>query len=120
MGQVLSVTSIAYTSAAGTASTFTNFTVDISDNIARLVPAYGYEWPLTRGDIGNVVITYQTGFGPAASDVPADIRHAIKTLISYWYDGDRAAVLASSVTHPADHALEAVISSYRILTARAA
>lgn len=120
MGQVQSVTSITYLDTSGASTAFTNYRLDNSENIARLVPAYNYEWPATRGDIASVTIDYVTGYGALATDVPGDIRHAIKTLIAYWYDGDRAAVLASSVTHPADHALEAVISSYRILTARAA
>ncbi len=119
MGYVTGITSLTYLDSSGVSTVLASsgYRLDTSQSIGRLTPSYGNVWPTTRGDIASVVVRYTTGYGAAAA-VPADIVHVIKMLITFWYDGDRSAVLESRVTHPVEHALEAVISSYRILTAK--
>lgn len=47
-------------------------------------------------DHDAVEITYQTGFGDAASDVPEDLRLAMLRLIGHWYEHREAVMLAGS------------------------
>lgn len=120
MGYVLAIASVKYVDRDGVQQTMSStlYQVDTSAPIARLVPSFGNSWPTTQDQIAAVEIEYTAGFGATAADVPPDLVHAIRTLIAYWYDGDRSAVLEGHIAAPADHALDAVISSYRVLQAK--
>lgn len=79
-----SVSSIAYTDTAGTVTTWTatEYQVDATGFVGRIVPAYGYTWPtLTLRTLAGIKITYKAGYGPLASDVPERIKHAIKLVL---------------------------------------
>jgi uncharacterized phiE125 gp8 family phage protein len=119
-GYVQSITSITYVDRDGVTQTMdpTLYQVDTSAPIARLVPSFGNSWPVTRDQIAAVVIEYKAGFGDTAATVPPDLVHAIRQLLAYWYDGDRSAVIEGRMAAPADHSLDAVISSYRVLQAK--
>ncbi|WP_424981799.1 head-tail connector protein [Maritalea sp. S77] len=47
-------------------------------------------------DYDAVEITYRTGFGDVASDVPEDLRLAMLRLIGHWYEHREAVVTAGS------------------------
>jgi len=44
----------------------------------------------------GIEIDYVAGFGPLASDVPQDLRHAILSLVGYWFEHRDAVVIAGS------------------------
>lgn len=84
---LLSVTTVAYTSAAGvyTILPSADYEVDADSEPARIGPAYGKTWPTIRPSLGAVQVEYQAGYG-AADDVPTPLKQAIKMLAAHWYE----------------------------------
>lgn len=83
---LLSIASIQYLDTAGVLQTLDDETydVDAAADPGVVMPASGYSWPATRTHPQSVRITYQAGYGTAAS-VPEGIKTAIKLLIANWY-----------------------------------
>jgi uncharacterized phiE125 gp8 family phage protein len=67
------------------------YTADVASVPGRVAPAPDTAWPGTRRMLGAVQVTYTAGYGPAASDVPEDLRLAILMLAGHWYDNPTAA-----------------------------
>jgi uncharacterized phiE125 gp8 family phage protein len=61
------------------------YRVDTNSKPARLIPEYAQVWPLTRGLIDDVRITFQAGFGSDPSSIPANTQLAMLMLIGHWY-----------------------------------
>jgi len=59
------------------------------------LPAIVEGMPVTRPHNG-IEIDYVAGFGDDADDVPPDLRHAVLTLIGYWFEHRDAVVIAGS------------------------
>jgi uncharacterized phiE125 gp8 family phage protein len=88
MPPALAITSIVYTTSAGTATTWTaaEYQLDATGFVGRLCPAYGYQWPSeTLRDLAGIKITYTAGYGATAASVPEEYRHAIMLLIGELY-----------------------------------
>lgn len=92
-----SITSIKYihpTTAVDTPIDAADYTADIYSEPGRLQPAYNKTWPTARLVPNAITVTYKAGYGGAtpANDaasvaaVPDPIKHAIKLLVSGWYD----------------------------------
>ena len=96
---LISVTSITYTDEDGTADTLTAGTDYLVDTAAnRLVLRNGVYWPtVTLQESGAISIVYLAGYGDRASDVPEEIRHALKILVGHWYENREPVVIGSIV-----------------------
>lgn len=83
-----SVTSIQYVDTAGDTQTWSSalYTVDTASDVGRVRPIYDEDYPSTRGYIGDVTVTFISGYGDAASDVPDTALTAIKLLASNWFE----------------------------------
>ena len=70
-----SVTSITYTDANGTEQTLANdqYLVDTKTEPARITPAFGLIWPVTRWQTNAVAVRFIAGYGAAAA-VPDGIK----------------------------------------------
>lgn len=92
-----SVSAIVYDAADGVATTLSGSTyrVDADSEPARITPAYGLIWPVTRWQTSAVRITYVAGYGAAAA-VPLAIRQAMLLLVGHWY-ANREAVASGTV-----------------------
>lgn len=44
-------------------------------------------WPLVALRADAITITFVTGYGDVAADVPAAIRRAAQMMVAHWYDG---------------------------------
>lgn len=87
---------IAYYDSANVAQSFTAFTA-MTDAIGpMLVLDDGAIWPGTAIRPDAVTISWDCGYGAAASDVPADIILAIKMLVAHWY-ANREAVTGTDM-----------------------
>ena len=88
MPPLQSVTSIAYTDTNGDAQTVdaSDYIVDIYGILGRIEPAFGETWPVARDIPNSVVVTFVAGYGDAASDVPEDLKRAIKLLGGTMYN----------------------------------
>ncbi len=96
-----SVSSITYVDTAGDTQTWgaDQYQVDTDSDPGRLTLAYAATWPSLRGDLAGVKITYVSGYGSAASDVPDEYRVAILDLVRVMYDlpGEYPSALPASV-----------------------
>lgn len=79
-----SVTSIDYVDSDGATQAFTDFVVTGSNGSGRIVPAYGFSWPITRSQVDAVTITFVAGYGDAAV-VPEAIKSAINVRVNDMY-----------------------------------
>lgn len=96
-----SVTSIVYTDSAGGSHTFdsSNYIVDTHSIPGRIILKYGMVWPTETLQNGPAItITYVTGFGDAADDVPAKYKAAIKAYASAYFENREALVAGAGLT----------------------
>lgn len=98
-GPIQSVTSIGYIDTTGASQTLASdqYIVDSQSVWGRLTPAPSTDWPGVQARHNSVTITYQAGYGNSASDVPSDLIHAMRLLVSHWYE-TRTPVLAGERT----------------------
>jgi len=84
----LTSTTITYTletQATATLDTAT-YRVDRNDTPGRIRTVYAGTWPGHLADQNAVTVTWWAGYGPAATDVPQAIRHAILMLVGHLYE----------------------------------
>lgn len=112
---VSSVTSIKYRDPADVEQTLDPalYALDLDQQPVRIVPAVGVTWPTPRLRPGAIKIEFVAGYGATEADVPADLRQALKLLVSHFYAntdavGQKLEVLPLGV--------EAVFDRYRIST----
>jgi uncharacterized phiE125 gp8 family phage protein len=112
-----SVTHIKYIDTDGNEQTLSasNYTVDSSSFIGRIVPAYGESWPSIRYVPNAVNVRFVAGYGDAASDVPETIKLAMKMLIAHWYE-NRETVKVGTITKAIEFSYEALLDPYRVIT----
>ncbi|MCG8670206.1 MAG: head-tail connector protein [Pseudomonadales bacterium] len=113
-GPVSSVTSIEYLDTAGASQTLSTdvYRVDLKSIYPRITTDYGQVWPSTRDVINSVTVTYVTGYGSAASDIPTPIIQAIKLLVGHLYENREAT--SAVVIHDVPLAYHYLLSSYRV------
>lgn len=95
---VQNVTAVTYIDDAGVTQTLaaSKYLVDVTGEPARIAPAYGEIWPVTRQQMGAVNITFVAGYG-ASDNVPASLKAAIKLLVAHWHE-NREAIIPGSVS----------------------
>lgn len=89
MSPLQSITSIKYYDTSDTEATWSsdNYAVDIASTPGRIDLAYGCSLPSTTlRDMNGVVIRFVAGFGTAAANVPPNIIHAIKLMLTHYYE----------------------------------
>ena len=88
LAPVSAVVSIDYTDTAGDAQTWASseYETELTSSPARLAPGVGYSYPATLSKIGAVEITYIAGFGATAASIPQDIIHAVKLMLTDYYE----------------------------------
>jgi len=82
------LTSIKYIDTDGILQTWSNtlYKVDDKREPARIVPAFNESYPDTRVEINAVTIEFIAGYGLNAQDLPEDLVHAMKLIISDRYE----------------------------------
>lgn len=110
-----SVTSIEYVDTTGSTVTLntSKYKVDSSTAPARITPAWGETWPTARDEINAVTITYDAGYGDNASDVPADLIHAIKLMLGHLYE-NREQVTVEGVPRDVPRGVQALVNPYDV------
>jgi uncharacterized phiE125 gp8 family phage protein len=61
----------------------------------RLMLPASFDAPAMRERQG-IEIDYVAGFGESADDVPADLKHAMLSLVAYWFANRDAVIVAGS------------------------
>lgn len=104
----VSVTSIAYVDGDGESQTLASslYVVDVRSHPARIVPAYGESWPVTRDQPNAVTVTYIAGYAEGLCPYP--LQAALKLRLADLYEHREASIIGATRTHnPTADALEA-------------
>jgi uncharacterized phiE125 gp8 family phage protein len=82
------VGSVVYLDANGDSQTWddANYVVDIYTEPSLIVEKNGSTYPDTIDQRNAVTVTYTSGFGTTAADVPQPIKQAILLLIGHFYN----------------------------------
>lgn len=107
------VVEIKYLDSTGTLQTLdpSTYALDLSDNRnGRVWLADGKVWPSHRTQFNAVQITYDVGF----TEIPEDLRHAIKLLIGQMYEY-RTIEITGTIATELQFTLDALCSPYRLL-----
>ena len=109
-----SITSIKYYDSNGAEQTWSSalYDVDTAMEPGRVRPVSGADYPSdVRGYTDDIEITFVSGDGDAASDVPDGVLAAIKILAANWFE-NREANTPIGLT-PVPMSLESLIWQYR-------
>jgi len=86
---VQEVSSISYIDTSGDTQTLAEaaYTVDVRSTPARIVPAYGYSWPITRSEPNAVTVRFIAGYGAGATpaEIPERILQAMRLALTTAY-----------------------------------
>lgn len=89
LAPVVSIDSVKYLDTTGVQQTLATdgsaYITDVISEPARIYPAYGIPWPITRWQNNAIQIGLTAGYGATASTVPARARQAILMLAAHWY-----------------------------------
>jgi uncharacterized phiE125 gp8 family phage protein len=114
-GPVISVTSLSYRDVNRVTQTvpsnqYRHYTRHTGDCLAMLS---NFTHPASLDDEDDaVMVTWVAGYGAAAADVPAPIRHAALLLVAYWYSV-REAVNIGNIVSELPFAVNALLAPYR-------
>lgn len=92
LGDVIAVTSVQYYDTNGDAQTASASLYGVyTDALGPFIELKANQsWPSVDDRRDAVTITWTCGYGAAASNVPAAIRHAIMLLAAHWYENREA------------------------------
>jgi uncharacterized phiE125 gp8 family phage protein len=110
-GPVTTVTHVKYYDASNTLTTLAaaSYRLNIYQDVPVIEAAYGYTWPDARENItGAVEIEYAAGYGAAAANLPELPVHAIKLLLSHYYE--RRESTSEDAVHEVPETLDALIA----------
>lgn len=132
LGQLLSVDGLSYVQTDGTAvawvpsspvgdlqdadgATVAHISTTSEVGGAIVLPVY-QSWPSAQLRASDAIsVLFTAGYGVAAADVPAPIRHAILMLVATWYDNREAVQTGTAITQvAAPFAVDALLAQYRI------
>ena len=111
---LITVDSISYLDSDGNSQTLATsvYDADIYRRPGRVTLGYGQSWPSTRATPNAVTIRFTAGYGTAASDVPADIRHAILFLVADLYK-NRESISFGQIPHELPVSARALLWQHR-------
>ena len=86
---VSAINTLKYLDTTGTQQTLASdgstYILDLASEPARIYPAYGIPWPITRWQNNAIQINFTAGYGTSVSNVPYRAKQAIKMLAAHWY-----------------------------------
>lgn len=90
-----------------------DYQVDTDSEPGRIALVYGASWPSTTlRTVNGIVVTFDAGYGDAASDVPDGIIQAMRLMIGHWYT-NREAVVVGATANEVPLAAEMLLWQYR-------
>lgn len=117
--RLLAVESVEYTDEDSVEATFAaaSYTVDtVTEWKPGIVLNDTYAWPSTSlFKLNPIVITFTCGYGPAASNVPTPIIHALLILVAHLYENREPyniSISGNSVV-PIPFTIDALLANYR-------
>lgn len=96
---LIAVVLISYRDQSGSIVTLDPASYEVSPGSpGRIVPSYGRTWPATRPGIDAVSVRFTAGFGPTADNVPFIYKHAIKLMVSHYWENRSPTQSAAGIT----------------------
>jgi len=91
-------------------------TLGVGSTCSRLALASGQSWPATEFIEESVTIQWDAGYGAAAENVPAPLRHAILLMIGHFYENRQSVYVDPSRVQAVElpQGVEALIAPYRV------
>jgi uncharacterized phiE125 gp8 family phage protein len=87
LNPVLSIDEIIYTDQNGTSQTLTTYQSDLISEPAFIAPTANTSFPSVQSNIVNPIrVTYKSGFGTTADDIPKNIKQAMLLMLRDNYD----------------------------------
>jgi len=113
---VVSVSSISYVDLNGATQTLaaSQYALDSASIPARVTPAYNVTWPTHRAQANAITMVYTAGYA-TVDDIPAGTKHAMKILVSHWFENREFVVIGSIVTN-VPMSVTALINKERVFT----
>lgn len=114
---VQSVFAIQYLDMASATQTMppAEYTADVACEPARITPVFGKIWPINLPQIGAVWVTFDAGYGAAAS-VPEGIKNWIKVRVGSLYaHREEVAAVARGKIEPLAF-IEGLLDPYKVVT----
>ncbi|MFA5313218.1 MAG: head-tail connector protein [Methanomassiliicoccales archaeon] len=83
-----SITSIKYYDVDDVEATWasSNYRLDTYSEPGRILLTAAGAWPENLRAQQSILVTFVAGYGAAATDVPDDIKTAIKQMVAHWYE----------------------------------
>lgn len=100
---ISAIGSVTYLDEDGVSQTLaaSKYVLDGTSKPSRLVEADGEVWPTTQHMVNAVTVNYTAGFGATSASVDEDIIHALKLLLTHYYENRSATwVEKSGMTMP--------------------
>jgi uncharacterized phiE125 gp8 family phage protein len=113
MPPATAITSISYVDGAGTTQTWgaSNYTTEFPSGPhaqrARITPAFGVSWPVTRSVINAVTVRFVAGY----TSCPESIKAAMKLLIGHWYRNRESVV--GTISGPLQQGVESLLWPFK-------
>ena len=114
---VQSVVNIQYLDMASTTQTMppADYTVDAACEPARVTPVFGKIWPITLPQIGAVWVTFDAGYGAAAS-VPEGLKSWIKIRVGTLFENrEEVAIIGRGQVKELPF-VDGLLDAYRVVT----
>lgn len=116
-GKLNSVASVKYRDLSGTLQTLTAddyYWVVTTEDPGRIIRKYDATYPeLQYGRPDAIEIAFNAGYGAAATAIPDDIRHAVKLLITDYYEHRGSVVIGTTAGKIPDH-VTALLHPYKL------
>lgn len=110
---VSTVSYVKYRDDAGTWTTLSSsyYELDYYREPARVVLAYGYDWPTIINRPNAINIRYIAGYGSTAASVPAAIREAIAAYVLSLYD-ERGVIVVGTISNKLPFSAVSLLDPY--------
>lgn len=85
---LISITDVKYYDDEDTESTYDadNYYADTASEPGRLALRRSAVWPSNIRAVNGLVITYKAGYGADPTDIPFQLRQAVKVIAAHWYE----------------------------------
>lgn len=108
---VVSIDSIEYSDAAGITQPFTDYYLNLRDEVANITPQKDATFPGTNEDYENLVVTYNAGY----IVIPKQINQAVLLIIGSMYIQRENHITATSINEIPLSA-EYLLNAYRVVS----
>jgi len=111
-----SITEVKYYATDNTSQTWDSdsYTLDTSRSPCRLVRNHGYSWPSATRTWNPIHVKFVAGYGTKASEVPWEIRHAIKLMGAHWWD-QRMPLNIGNIVNEIPNQAKSLLAPYRVM-----